>query len=198
LCTVCSSSFDFAGTDQFPFRLDDALFVGVNFCPRLNRIKGLSFLLGFRVCLCSSCDRSISFSTSSFSLRPDFHPSHSYFSPVLVFALDLCRGSDFPFVSHTRSCLPSVSLEFSTQDFLFSLRVGRTRLGFDSSIASGQSGVALVSAAPELCSGFLGSHTGSRLWSSSLSFLFPVTSSRAQIFHVPLHCLLPVHAFMCV
>jgi hypothetical protein len=122
LCTV--SSFDFAGSEQFPFRLGDALLIGVNFHPRLSRIKGLSFLLGFRICLRLSCDRSISFSVSSFSFQPDIHPSHLYFSLVLVLAIDLCHGSDFLFISRARPCLPMVSLEFSTQDFLFSFRVG--------------------------------------------------------------------------
>jgi hypothetical protein len=30
---------DFAGSEQFPFRLGDALFVGVDIRSRLNRIK---------------------------------------------------------------------------------------------------------------------------------------------------------------
>jgi hypothetical protein len=79
LCTVCSSSFDSARSEQFPFRLGDALFIRVDFLPRLNRIKGLSFCLWFGVCLHSSCNWSVLFSASSFSFWPNFHPSRSYF-----------------------------------------------------------------------------------------------------------------------
>jgi hypothetical protein len=50
------------------------------------------------------------------------------FSQVLVLALDHCCGSDFPFISHTRSCLLPVSLEFSTQDFMFWLRISRNHV----------------------------------------------------------------------